>query len=92
MTDNTTTPTLPPSSTNAGFAARTGVHFTMASRLRSGARSPSISTFLAVVRGYDMPCDRWMSWLEAIDQGNEASGAWLRENIFADPTALSSAG
>ena len=73
--------------TNQQFAQATGLHHTMASRLRNGERSPSISTVIATIRAYDLGCDDILGWLTAIEQGAGFSGAWLREHIFDRGTA-----
>lgn len=82
-----TTTTAPTPVTNFDFAERVGVHHTMASRLRNGSRSPSTHTLIRVVEAYNLDCDQVMEWLDAIRKGTEASGAWLRENVFAPDTA-----
>ena len=68
--------------TNLQFAQATGLHHTMASRLRNGERSPSISTVIATQRAFRLTCEQLVGWLAAIELGSAASGAWLRENVF----------
>jgi transcriptional regulator with XRE-family HTH domain len=79
--------------TNLQFAQATGLHHTMASRLRNGERSPSISTVIATQRAFGLTCEQLVGWLAAIELGPVASGAWLREHIFDRGTAaISEAG
>ena len=73
-----TTPPL----TNPEFARRVELHFTMASRLRNGERLPGLATFIRVVKEFSLSDDKIREWLMAIDKGEEASGQWLRDNIF----------
>lgn len=68
--------------TNSQFAESVGIHFTMASRLRNGFRSPGLATVIATMRAYNLTCKQTADWLEAIALGPTASGAWLRANIF----------
>jgi hypothetical protein len=68
--------------TNFHFADLTGLHYTMASRLRNGERKPGLSTVIAVFKAFALTCDDLLEWLDAIDQGAEQSGIWLRANIF----------
>jgi transcriptional regulator with XRE-family HTH domain len=68
--------------TNPQFAKRVGIHFTMASRLRNGERLPSLPTFIRVMQEFELPAEKVKEWLDAISQGEEASGKWLRDNIF----------
>jgi transcriptional regulator with XRE-family HTH domain len=74
--------------TNTEFADKIGLHHTMASRLRNGERSPSIQTFIAVKRAYGLTCEQVDAWLDAIARGNEASGVWLRKEIFGATKTL----
>lgn len=71
--------------TNQEFADSVGIHFTMASRLRSGDRRPGLATVIAVIRAYSLDCDEVVAWLEAIEQGPKESGEWLRAHIFNEP-------
>lgn len=76
--------------TNQQFADATGLHFTMASRLRSGQRRPSIRTLQRIATVYGLPIQ------ELIDQYNAgrsdpadpnspyAIGLFLAEKIFGD--------
>lgn len=80
--------------TNFEYAAAVGIHYTMASRLRNGDRLPGLKTVISTIKAYGLDCEQVTAWLEAIDEGSEESGAWLRANIFgdADTTALPAAG
>lgn len=71
--------------TNQEFADSVGIHFTMASRLRSGDRRPGLSTVIATIRAFSLDCDEIVGWLSAIEQGPKESGAWLRARIFNEP-------
>lgn len=74
--------TLHTSTTNAEFAAATNLHFTMASRLRNGERTPSFGTVVTVMHAYKLSCENVVEWVKAIADGPEESGRWLRDNIF----------
>lgn len=68
--------------TNFQFADKVDVHYTMASRLRNGERVPSLNTFTKVVDVFGLTDAQIREWLNAIAKGEEASGKWLRDNIF----------
>lgn len=68
--------------TNLQFAKSVGLHHTMASRLRNGERKPGLATVIATMRAYNLTSEQVSDWLDAIDKGAPASGAWLRSNIF----------
>lgn len=74
--------TITPNLTNFEFANKTGMHFTMASRLRNGERQPSLTTFIRVVREFALSPAQTFEWLQAIEKSADASGAWLRDNLF----------
>lgn len=76
------TSTPAPSLTNSEFAKRTGVHFTMASRLRNGDRVPSLHTFTRVIKEFNLSDEQIREWLAAIESSPEESGKWLTANIF----------
>lgn len=87
---------MPPTTTeptNGEFAAKAGVHPTMASRLRNGERSPSITTLRRIAEAYELSAFQILTWLKAIDEGGSAaSGQWLRENILAPTEGIPKAG
>lgn len=70
--------------TNQEFADRIGVHFTMASRLRGGARRPSMITLRRIAEAYELP---EADLINAYHAGREPDGTWvigryIREHIF----------
>lgn len=69
--------------TNTDYAKAVGRDYTMASRLRNGERKPGLSTVIATIKAYALTCEQVVAWLEAIDEGAEASGQWLRDNVFS---------
>ena len=76
------TTVTPTPMTNQQFAEATGLHHTMASRLRNGERLPSISTVIATQRAFGLSCDQLVDWLAEIEKGARHSGSWLREHVF----------
>ena len=72
---------------NADFARRVGVHFTMASRLRNGHRVPSPQTLLSIRDSFGLSPNEVDAMLQAcITQ--ESFGAWARQHLFEDPIDL----
>lgn len=65
--------------TNHEFASAVGVHFTMASRLRSGARMPSAKLLARICQVYNL---NEAQALEAYRGGKAEFSRWLRENVF----------
>ena len=72
--------------TNFDFAAKTGIHYTMASRLRNGERKPGLATVTATKDAFQLSDAEVTEWLDHIAQGAEQSGKWLREHIFDAPS------
>lgn len=77
--------------TNHAFAAAVGCNYTMASRLRSGARMPSAKMLTRICKAYKL--DEGEA-LRMHAQGPDKFSAWLRTRIFdagepkvADPAA-----
>lgn len=69
--------------TNGAFAAKVGVHFTMASRYRNGLRVPSTTTALHIVEAYGLD---HQEMLEAIGRGAAEFGHYIRVHVFGpDP-------
>jgi transcriptional regulator with XRE-family HTH domain len=71
----------PPSgwATNTTFARTVGVHFTTASRYRNGERVPSTGVAQRIAAAYSLdPGDL----LQAIVDGREAFGHFMRMNVF----------
>ena len=69
--------------TNGDFAAKVGVHFTMASRYRNGQRVPSAQTALKIAQVYGLD---YQEMLEAIGRGRREFGHYIRVNVFgAEP-------
>lgn len=56
-----------------------GVHFTTASRYRTGDRLPSTKVALAIAEAYDLDANEI---LRAIRDGGPAFGHYLRMNVF----------
>lgn len=76
MTDTT------PDTTNTAFADAVGIHFTMASRLRNGERTPGLSTVIRTVKAYGLTGEQVLEWFDELERGPRESGAWLRRNVF----------
>lgn len=70
--------------TNAEFAKRIGVHFSMASRLRAGKRLPSATILRRIHQEFRVPLKDLM---DAHEQGPKAFGALLRERVFKEGIA-----
>lgn len=64
---------------NADFGRATGMHFTTASRYRTGDRVPSTRVALAIVEIYNLDA---LEVLKAIDAGPQAFGHLLRMQVF----------
>lgn len=64
---------------NAEFGRAVGVHFTTASRYRTGDRVPSTSIALAIVKAYGVDAKEL---LQAVKDGPSAFGHFLRMHIF----------
>ena len=65
--------------TNAQFAEKVGIHFSMASRLRNGKRLPSASLIFRISYAYQLPIQQIQ---EAYLDGPDEFGRYLRENVF----------
>lgn len=64
---------------NADFGRAVGVHFTTASRYRTGDRVPSTKVALAIAEAYDLDA---RAILETIREGGPVFGHYLRMNVF----------
>lgn len=67
--------------TNAQFGRRIGVTHSMASRIRSGARLPSIDVMDAIGREFGIS---WDALLNARRRGNQAFSALIRKRVFRE--------
>jgi len=65
--------------TNDEFGAAVGCDFTMASRLRNGARLPSRELLERIVKAYNLDANEA---LDASSQGGHAFAAYLRRTVF----------
>ncbi len=65
--------------TNEDFGAAVGCDFTMASRLRNGARLPSRELLGRIVKAYHLDANEA---LEACGQGGPAFAAYLNRKVF----------
>lgn len=63
------------------FAEKTGCHATMASRLRTGKRKPSLSLLLRIGDAFKLP---EADLIKAYRGGAESFGAYLRKYVFRD--------
>jgi len=68
---------------NNEFANRVGCHFTMASRLRNGLRTPSAPMLAKIVRAFPQ-VERHMDpmWDALENDDSTAFGQWLTEQVF----------
>lgn len=73
-----------PPATSAQFAASVGIHYSMASRLRSGHRRPSFDLIIRIADQYQLD----LAAAVRAAHGN-AFGAYLDEHVFTNdlPTA-----
>lgn len=71
--------------TNEEFGARVGCDFTMASRLRNGARLPSRELLERIVTAYSLDANEALA---ATSKGGEVFSEYLRAKIFekVEPT------
>lgn len=84
-----------PSMTNAEFARRVGCHYTMASRLRNGERTPSAEMLAKIVNAFktQLSTDDIDAMFDALTDHEDESakaqafGAWLRDHIFERASA-----
>jgi len=67
--------------TSAQFAAAVDIHYSMASRLRSGERRPSLDLLIRIVDAYGLDINEAVHAAHA----NEF-GSYLEERVFSDPT------
>lgn len=67
---------------NHQFARRVGCNYTMASRLRNGARTPSAQMLVKICRAFNL--DHGEA-LKAYGEGREPFAAWLRAKVFDAP-------
>ena len=65
--------------TNKSFANRVGIHYTYASRLRSGDRLPSAEVLVRIIREFDLPTELA---LDAFTAGPQQFSRFLNENVF----------
>lgn len=70
-----------PRETNSSFAARVGCNYTMASRLRSGNRMPSVYMLVRICSAYEL--DEGEA-LRQFAKGPTAFSQWLRDGVFGD--------
>lgn len=76
--------------TNAEFGRRVGCHYTMASRLRNGERTPSAAMLAQIVEAFkdeltSADIDAMFASLRGHDDEEnkaQAFGLWLRQAIF----------
>lgn len=66
--------------TNEEFAARVGIHYSTASRLRSGERHPSLELFAEIARIYRFTNQEIADALEAYRRGRYHD--FLNEKVF----------
>lgn len=64
---------------NQQFADAVGIHFSMASRLRSGTRLPSADLIMRIHEVYDIPLE---DLHRARADGAEAFGQFLRDRVL----------
>lgn len=64
---------------NVDFGRAVGVHFTTASRYRTGDRVPSTKAAQRIAEAYDLDAN---DLLRAIRDGGPAFGHYLRMNVF----------
>ena len=67
----------------AEFSARVGCSISMASRLRSGERLPSLAMLIKISEAFDIAYDDLMA---AYRQGPVEFSACLREQAFGEPS------
>jgi transcriptional regulator with XRE-family HTH domain len=72
---------------NADFARRVGVHFTMASRLRNGHRVPSPYTLIKIREAFGLTPLEVDEMLQSCET-DQQFGTWAREHLFEDPIDL----
>lgn len=65
--------------TNEDFAQRVGIHFTMASKLRNGKRTPSTETLVAIREAFGLDAN---DMVDALKSGKEGFGEYLRDQVF----------
>jgi transcriptional regulator with XRE-family HTH domain len=67
--------------TSAQFAAAVDIHYSMASRLRSGERRPSLDLLIRIIDAYGLDIN------EAVHAAHTNEfGSYLEERVFSDPT------
>lgn len=69
---------------NADFGRRVGVHYTFASRLRTGQRIPSMATVVAIREAFDLDPKATAEMLDAIGESPAAFGQWVNKNLFVN--------
>lgn len=66
--------------TNDAFAQALGIHFSYASRLRSGQRLPSVELLYKISKHFDIPLEELH---RAHKRGAESFGRLLRKRVFS---------
>lgn len=66
---------------NPDFAQAIGMHPTMVSRLRNGHRSPSLSTFRAIVNALGLTSREAVEGLDACEEGGDRQAAWFAKYV-----------
>ena len=69
---------------NADFARRVGIHYTMASRLRNGHRMPSSGLLSAIVEAFHVEGDELGVMHAALGGGPDTFGAWIRDCLYVE--------
>lgn len=64
---------------NVDFADAVDIHFSMASKLRHGHRSPSLETLIKIWETFELPADEL---LQAAKAGPDSFGHYLRRSVF----------
>jgi transcriptional regulator with XRE-family HTH domain len=71
---------------NMDFAKVIGVHFSMASKLKNGHRSPSLDTLIRIWEEFDLPADEL---LNSAKGGADSFGRYLRDRVFKEELPVS---
>jgi len=74
-----------PLQTNEQFAQRVGIHHSMASRIRSGDRLPSLRVIKAISDNYGIPM---RTLVDARLAGAATFSEILRRRVFKDPPTV----